>query len=61
MTIDGETAYCGTINNSDTTEKVIVLTHDTGSVDLYLTSKGTVSEEQVAALYCFAESIKFKE
>ena len=60
MTIDGETAYCGTINHSDTTEKVIVVTHDTWSVDLYLTSEGTVSEEQVAALYYFAESIKFK-
>ena len=61
MTIDGKTAYCGAINNSDTTEKVIVLTHDTWSVDLYLTSKGTVSEEQVDVLYNFAESIKFKE
>lgn len=60
MTIDGETAYCGAINNSDTTEKVIVLTHDTWSVDLYLTSKGTVSEEQVDVLYNFAESIKFR-
>lgn len=60
MTIDGKTAYCGTINNSDTTEKVIVLTHDTWSVDLYLTSKGTVSEEQVDVLYNFAESIKFR-
>ena len=60
MTIDGKTAYCGDINNSDTTEKVIVLTHDTWSVALYLTSKVTVSEEQVDVLYNFTESIKFR-